>query len=203
LSLLNVSAKDENQPMKQEHVLQTLREIGAIQQGHFQLSSGLHSDTYIQCARVFQDPVVAEQLCQLLCRPWERQQIDVVAGPALGGIIMAYEVARQLTAQAIFLEREQGHLTLRRGFQVKPGTRILVVEDVITTGGSVNDVIGKLTEHQAQILGVACVVDRSAGKAKLPVRLQSLVRISPPVYQPAECPLCQQKIPVQKPGSRK
>lgn len=178
-------------------------ESEALLKGHFRLTSGRHSDQYMQCAKVLQNPHFTEILCKDLAERFQGEQIDVVIGPAMGGIIVAYEMARQLKAKAIFAERVNEKLELRRGFSIQPGDNVLIVEDVITTGGSVIEAINLVRETGANIIGTALLVDRSAGKVNLGVRTESLLSMEVVSYEEGECPLCKEDIPVVKPGSRK
>ena len=175
----------------------------ALLNGHFKLTSGRHSDRYIQCAKVLQYPHYTSKLCQDLAERFQNEQIDLVIGPAMGGIIVAYEVARHLKVRAIFTEREDKVMTLRRGFTIKPGEKVLVVEDVITTGGSVKEVIDIVRQLGGIVAGVAVLVDRSAGKVDLGVPTESLFSLEVKSYLPEECPLCKSNLPLVKPGSRK
>jgi orotate phosphoribosyltransferase len=185
----------------QEKTSRILEKVNALQTGHFRLSSGRHSDKYMQCAKLFEHPALSAELCSELAERFS--DIDFVAGPAIGGIIIAYEVARALGVRSIFAEREDGRMTLRRGFSVSPGERALVVEDVVTTGGSVMDVIGVLREMEAEIAGVGAVVDRSGGTAGFGVPFFPLMVLDASSWEESECPLCRQGVPVIKPGSRK
>ena len=178
-------------------------ESEALLKGHFRLTSGRHSDQYMQCAKVLQYPHFTEILCKDLAERFQGEKIDVVIGPAMGGIIVAYEMARQLNARAIFAERVNEKLELRRGFSIEPEDNVLIVEDVITTGGSVIEVIDLVRETGASIVGTALLVDRSAGKVDLGVRTERLLSMEVVSYQEEECPLCRENIPVVKPGSRK
>ena len=184
-----------------DEILKIFKDCGALLEGHFLLSSGLHSSQYLQCALVLQHPTHAERLCALLARPFQGQGIEVVAAPALGGIIVAHEVARALGARALFTERAEGRMVLRRGFQISPGERTLVVEDVITTGGSTLEVMQVIEEHGGKVAGVGCLVDRSGG-APLEVERHALIRLEISNYAPEACPLCREGRPVVKPGSR-
>ena len=175
--------------------------VQAIQTGHFQLSSGLHSDRYVQCARLFEFPVAGKEICQEMAGLYQGGRVDVVAGPALGGIIMAYEVAHGLGARSIFAERENGKLTLRRGY-VNPGSRVLVVEDVVTTGGSVKELIELLKENGAEIAGVGAIVDRTGGSVDFGVPFRSMMLMEHRTWEASECPLCREGVPIDKPGSR-
>ncbi|SHE52358.1 orotate phosphoribosyltransferase [Desulfofundulus australicus DSM 11792] len=191
--------------LNHEEILSIFKKTGAMLTGHFVLTSGRHSDRYFQCARVLEYPRYCELLCRELVRKWgdgELAGVETVIGPALGGILVSYEVARVLGARSLFTERENGIMTLRRGFTLSPGERVLVVEDVITTGGSVREVIAVAREAGAQVAGVAVLVDRSNGNANLDVPLRALLTIPVVTYSPEECPLCREGIPAVKPGSR-
>lgn len=188
--------------MHEQKLLNTLREIGVLQNGHFQLTSGLHSGEYIQCAKLFEHPAQAGQVLEALL-PRLPQGTETIAAPAIGGITVGYELARLLGYRFIFAERKEGRMEFRRGFGLAPGEKVLVVEDVITTGGSVQEVIDLAESCGAQVLGVAAVVDRSAGLAKFNAALVSLLRVEIAVYQPWECPFCTEGTPLTRPGSRK
>lgn len=188
--------------MQQDQILKTFKQTQAIQSGHFLLTSGLHSDTYIQCARVLEQPELTSQLCGQLGQFWQAQKVDVVAGPAVGGIILAYELARALKARAVFMERAEGKMTLRRGFQISPQEKVLVTEDVITTGGSVKEVIEVIKNIGAQLVGVASLVNRNPGINLGDAPFHSLLKVTPTVYQPEECPLCKSGTAAVRPGSR-
>jgi orotate phosphoribosyltransferase len=192
--------------MDHEHLLSIFRDSGALLEGHFQLTSGLHSDRYFQCARVLQYPQYTELLCGELAQGFRTAGIDVVVAPALGGIVVGQEVGRVLRARTLFAERKEGVMQLRRGFSVAPGERVLVCEDVVTTGGSVSEVISLVRERGGTVAGVAFIVDRSGGKVKFamdPGGVQcSLMNMEVVAYPPAECPLCAKGLPVVKPGSR-
>ncbi len=175
---------------------------GGLQRGHFTLSSGLHSPEYWQSARVLSHPAVAEQFGSALAERCAGLGASVVVGPAMGGLIIAHEVARALGRPMIFTERADGRMTLRRGFTVSPDDRILIVEDVITTGGSVTEVIEVLQQADAIVVGVACIVDRSSGAADFEVPLHALADTPAITFAPRDCPLCQQGKPAVKPGSR-
>jgi len=189
--------------LTQEQIIDILTKTGVLLNGHFLLTSGRHSDRYMQCARLFQYPIYSEMICKSLAERFEGQTIDLVIGPAIGGIIMAYELARQLNAKAIFAEREDGIMLLRRGFEIPKAAKVLVAEDVITTGGSVKEVIELVEQAQADLIGVAVVVDRSNGKIDFGTKLISAIAMDIPSYEPSDCPLCRQNIPIVKPGSRK
>lgn len=190
-----------------ESVLDLFRSTGAYLQGHFRLTSGLHSTAYMQCALVLAHPESAEKLGRMLAaelRSAAPGGIGLVGSPALGGIIIGHEVARALGTRFIFTERDtaSGNMTLRRGFQVTPGERVVVVEDVITTGGSTRDVIAILRAAGAEVVAAGSIIDRSGGKAEVGVPRAALATLEIPAHRPEECPLCREGIPVVKPGSR-
>lgn len=188
---------------QEETLLKEFRDARAVLHGHFLLSSGLHSDTYVQCAKVLECPDVAGRLCAELAKRWPERP-SLVAGPAYGGILVAYELARALGARAVFFERVDGRFDLRRGFEIAPGERVLVSEDVVTTGGSAQEVVERVAAMGGTVVGVAALVDRSGGQAgkALGTELRALVQLTPPVWKPEECPLCRQGVPAVKPGSR-
>ncbi|MDR1482016.1 MAG: orotate phosphoribosyltransferase [Synergistaceae bacterium] len=177
-----------------------LERLKVLRTGHFSLTSGLHSDRYMQCAKLFENPLESEELCSDLSKRFS--DIDLVAGPAVGGIIMAYEVARALGVRNIFAEREGGKMTLRREFSVSQGERVLIVEDVVTTGGSVKEVIDLLRESGAEIAGVGAIVDRSGGRVSFGVPFHALITTDVSSWKEEECPLCRDGVPLSKPGSR-
>jgi len=187
--------------MRDEEILKLFRESHALLEGHFQLTSGLHSPNYFQCAKVLQYPDKAERLCAEIAAHVRGKKIDAVIAPALGGIVVGQEVARQLKLRSMFAERSNGVMQLRRGFVIEKGEHILVCEDVITTGGSVREVLDIVVAAGGVVAGVASVVDRSGGSVKLP-DFFPLLRLEVVAYRPDECPLCRQGIPVEKPGSR-
>ncbi len=182
--------------------LKIFQDAGALLQGHFLLSSGLHSSRYLQCARALEDPQISEKLCRALGENFMNDTIDAVIGPAMGGIILAYELARALGARALFAERECGKMCLRRGFSLSPQNRVLVAEDVITTGGSVKEVIELVKTKGAQVVAVASLADRSREKIEFGVRCVSLLKLDIKNFPPENCPLCKQGIELVKPGSR-
>jgi len=179
-----------------------LEKTGVLLTGHFQLTSGKHSNKYLQCAKVFQHPDISAEISKDLAEKYDGYDIDIVIGPAVGGIILAYEVARQLEVRALFAERENGIMTLRRGFEIQPGSKVLVVEDVITTGGSVKEVIDVVRSAGGEVVGVAAVVDRSGGKALFDVPFKSAIKIDIEVFDPLDCPMCKSGSKAVKPGSR-
>ncbi len=189
--------------MNRESVIKIFKEHGAFHKGHFKLSSGLHSEYYLQCALVLAYPKVAAKLCKELAAKFIGKKIDIVIGPAVGGITAAYEVARALGARGIFSEREDGKMILRRGFKLEPGEKVLVIEDVTTTGGSAQEVVDLANSLGAKVVGVGAVIDRSGGKAKFSVPFKSLAQLKIETFQPEDCPLCKAGKPIIKPGSRK
>ena len=190
-------------PMNDADVLRLFRESGAFLEGHFRLSSGLHSPGYLQCALVLQHPRHAEALGAAIAaatRPWSP---TAVLSPALGGIVIGQEAGRALGVRAIFAERTDGTLALRRGFSLSPADRVLVVEDVLTTGGSTRETIDVATAHGATVVGAASIMDRSGGRHGLAVPYAALCPMDLPTYQPESCPLCAAGSEAVKPGSRK
>jgi orotate phosphoribosyltransferase len=190
--------------MTKEEVLKLFKDTGALLEGHFQLSSGLHSPQYFQCAKVLQYPHYTEVLCREIAQHFKEMNVDVVISPALGGIVVGQEVARQLRARSIFAERADGILQLRRGFEIKTAERVLACEDAVTTGGSIGEVLDIVKKRGGSIVGTACLVDRTTRKpgSDQRERLFSLLKMDVVTYEPAQCPLCQQNIPLVKPGSR-
>jgi orotate phosphoribosyltransferase len=189
--------------MQTTEVIERFRRTGALLEGHFVLTSGLHSDRYLQCALVLQHPAEAEAFGRALAERFRTEGVETVAAPAIGGIVIGYEVARALGARAIWTERESGRMTLRRGFTVRPGETVLVVEDVITTGGSTRETADVLRVAGARVVGAASIIDRSGGRADVGVPRVALATLDVPALAPANCPLCAQGVPAIKPGSRK
>jgi orotate phosphoribosyltransferase len=189
--------------LSNEEILEVFKKYQALKEGHFLLTSGRHSNRYLQCALVLQYPAVAEKLCRQLIKKIAIEDIDIVIGPAIGGITLAYEIGRQLGTAALFAEREDKVMTLRRGFSIPQGAKVLVVEDVITTGGSVKETIEVVKAHGGEVVGVASLVDRSGGKVDLGHPYYSLLSMEVVSYEADACPLCQEGLPIVKPGSRK
>lgn len=188
--------------MRESDVLNLFRRSGALLEGHFRLSSGLHSPGYLQCALVLQHPRDAAAIGEALGQHVRPLQPTVVLSPALGGIVIGQEVGRALDLRAIFAERQDGALMLRRGFSLSPEDRVLVVEDVVTTGGSTRETMEVARTAGATVVGACAVVDRSGGSPGLDVPFHALLPMSLPTYQESQCPLCAQGVPVTKPGSR-
>ncbi|MGB7219045.1 MAG: orotate phosphoribosyltransferase [Vicinamibacterales bacterium] len=188
--------------MTRDELLDLFHRSGALHDGHFRLSSGLHSPGYLQCALVLQHPEHAEALGRAIADRARDRRPTVVLSPALGGVVIGHEVGRALGVRAIFVERLDGALLLRRGFTLAETDRVLVVEDVLTTGGSTRETMRVVGEAGGQVVGVASIVDRSAGAARFDVPFVALLEMALPTYEPDQCPLCAQGLPVVKPGSR-
>lgn len=188
--------------MTEAEVLAALEASRAILHGHFQLTSGRHSDTYVQCARVLEDPALTTRLAQAMARRTAGLGIELVAAPAVGGIIIGFAVAQALGVHFIFSEREQGAMRFRRAFDVPQGARVLVVEDVVTTGGSVAEVVGLVREAGGEAVGVTSIIDRGGPKS-FDVPLHPLLRLEVESWEPAQCGLCASDTPLYSPGSRR
>lgn len=189
--------------MEPEKVIDEFKKTGALLEGHFQLSSGLHSTVYLQCALVLQFPRQAETFGRAIAEKFSNAEIQLVASPAIGGIVIGHEVARALGARFVWTEREAGEMTLRRGFTVSPGERTLVVEDVITTGGSTRATIDALQRAGADVVAAASIIDRSGGAAEVGVRRVALATLKVLSVEAENCDACQLGEPITKPGSRK
>jgi orotate phosphoribosyltransferase len=189
--------------LTREELLEVFRQSGALLEGHFRLSSGLHSASYLQSALVLQHPAHAETLGRAIAALVRDLRSTVVLSPALGGVVIGHEVGRALGVRAVFAERQDGVLTLRRGFMLDEADRVLVVEDVLTTGGSTRETMQVATSAGARVLGIAAIVDRSGGTALFDVPFQALLDVALPTYRPDACPLCAHGLPVVKPGSRR
>ena len=192
--------------MTSKEVLDRFTHLGALLEGHFRLSSGLHSPNYLQCALVLQHPAEAEALGRALGEALAAQLGDVkptaVLSPALGGLIIGHEVARALGVRAIFAERAEGVLTLRRGFDLAPSDRVVIVEDVLTTGGSTRETMEVAKQRGATVVAAGAVINRSGTASPVDVPFTALAALTPPTYKPEVCPYCEKGIPVTKPGSR-
>jgi orotate phosphoribosyltransferase len=189
--------------LSETEILDIFKKTEALLEGHFLLTSGRHSNMYFQCAKVLQFPAYMEKICSNIAEYFKDYEIDTVISPAIGGIIVGQEVARQLNKRSIFAEREDKALTLRRGFSLEPGEKVLVCEDVVTTGGSVFEVIDIVKKSGAIVVGVGCIVDRSNGKVDFGFPKKSAVMMDVVSYPADDCELCKKSLPVVKPGSRK
>ena len=188
----------------EDRVIEILKEAGVLLEGHFRLTSGRHSNKYLQCAKIFRNTKYSEELCSALAESFKNDNIELVIGPALGAVQMAYEVSRSIGCENFFAERENGVMTLRRGFAVKPNQRVLIVEDVVTTGGSVREVIDLVKQQGGNVVGVGSIVDRTGGKIDFGVPFKSVISFEVESWEPEDCPLCKEgKTEAIKPGSRK
>jgi orotate phosphoribosyltransferase len=178
-----------------------LKRVGALLEGHFQLTSGLHSNRYVQCAKLLSLPQEAEAVSRALADRFSNVKVDIVLGPALGGVIVAHEVARALGTPCLFTERKEGEMQLRRGFEIPKGSQVLVVEDVVTTGGSVKEVLQLVRDAGGEIVGVGSIVQRAAS-SPFDVRYEALLALQVTAWDPSECPLCAEGSAPVKPGSR-
>ncbi|HEX8160921.1 MAG TPA: orotate phosphoribosyltransferase [Pyrinomonadaceae bacterium] len=188
--------------MRSEEVIERFRQTGALLEGHFVLSSGLHSTHYLQCALVLQHPAEAEAFARAIAARLPGEAVETVAAPAIGGIVIGHEVARAVGAKSIWTEREAGRMTLRRGFSLRPGESVLVVEDVITTGGSTRETIDALRGAGARVVAAASIIDRSGGRADVGVPRVALATLDVPSFAPDSCPACLRGEAAIKPGSR-
>lgn len=188
--------------MQSDNILEHFRQTDALLEGHFILSSGLHSPNYLQCALALQYPADAEKFGAMIAEQFSGEAIETVASPAIGGLVIGYTVAQALNVRFIWTERQDGEMTVRRGFSVKTGERILVIEDVITTGGSTRECIAALEKNGAKIVAAASIIDRSNGAADVGVPRTALVSMEVPSYKPENCPLCSEGLKAVKPGSR-
>lgn len=189
--------------MSEKDVLDIFTGNKALLSGHFKLSSGLHSEKYLQCALVLQYPDITGKLSKELARKFSGEKIDVVIGPALGGVTLAYEVARAIGAKGLFTERQEGKMVLRRGFEIGKDEKVLVVEDVVTTGGSTKEVIDVVRSLGGKVVGVGSIIDRSIEKIDFGVPFCALARVKVQTFEEKNCPFCKKNVPVVKPGSRK
>ena len=185
------------------NVQNLLMQAGGLLKGHFCLTSGLHSDTYFQCAKLYQYPDIVETLAKELALQLKEIDFETVVSPAIGAVIFGYEVAKQTKKRNLFVERKDGVMQLRRGYSLKKGEKIIIVEDVITTARTIFETIDAIKEYEVEIKGVGCIVDRTQGKLDNQLKINSLLKIDPVVYEPSCCPLCKQGLELVKPGSRK
>jgi orotate phosphoribosyltransferase len=189
--------------MKKDEIVKLLERVGAVRTGHFELTSGRHSGRYVQCALILEHPKHAEQLGRALADLFKDLNVACVISPALGGILAGYEVARALGVRSLFAERDKsGHMALRRGFELSPGERVLVIEDVWTTGGSTRETIGVVEQEGGLVVAAGALIDRSGGKLELNVPARALLEMEVPSYEADDCPLCRAGSSVVRPGSR-
>ncbi len=188
--------------MNKKDILKIFEDTGALLKGHFKLSSGLHSGDYLQCALVLQHPEHARGLCVQLADNFKGDKPTCVVAPALGGVVVSYEIAKALSVRSLFTERKDGKMVLRRGFEIKPDDKVLVVEDVITTGLSTKEVLSVVKSTGASIIGVGSIINRSGKDIDFGVKSISLINLDLPVFPPENCPLCKKGIEITKPGTR-
>ena len=188
--------------MKEEKVLDLMKELGALHHGHFKLSSGRHSDFYFQCARILQFPELARELGVAMGAFYTETAADLVVSPAMGGILIGHEVARALGRRFLFTERQNGEMMIRRGFTMEPGEKVIIAEDVVTRGTSLLEVVKVVEEAGGRVVGLTSIIDRTSGEVELPLPLHSLAKVKVETWDPEDCPLCSQGIEVVKPGSR-
>lgn len=188
--------------MNSDQIIEKFKESDALLDGHFILSSGLHSPQYLQCALALEYPADAAKFARAIAEKLAAESFDTVASPAIGGLVIGYETARALNTRFIWTERQDGAMTLRRGFSVREGERILVVEDVITTGGSTRECIAALESRGTKVIAAASIIDRSNGAADVGVQRIALATLDVPVYTPEDCPMCHRGVEAVKPGSR-
>lgn len=183
-------------------IKELLMEADGLLHGHFCLTSGLHSDTYFQCAKLYQYPKLVEKIGKALAQKLENLEFDTIIAPAIGAIIFGYEVAKQANKRNLFVERKDGTMQLRRGYTLKKGEKVVIIEDVITTARTIFETMDAIKDFEVEIVGVGCIVDRTQGKLDDKLKINSLLKIDPVVYEPAKCPLCKENLPLVKPGSR-
>ncbi|MDD3118532.1 MAG: orotate phosphoribosyltransferase [Victivallales bacterium] len=189
--------------MDHQQIIDILKESQALLEGHFKLRSGLHSNRFFQAALLLQYPDKAEKVCTALAEKFRDRDIETVISPAVGGLIVGQEMARALGVRAIFADKDdQSNLVLKRGFAIRPGEKVLVAEDVITRGGRVQQTIDLVRQHGGEVVGVAVIVDRSGGRAKFDIPHTSLLQLELDTYEPDNCPLCRQGLPLDTPGSK-
>lgn len=181
-------------------VLELLESAEGVLHGHFCLTSGLHSDIYFQCAKLYQYPETVEKIAKMIAKQLKDVEFDTVVAPAIGAVIIGYETAKQTGKRNLFVERKDGVMQLRRGYSLKKGERVVIMEDVITTAKTIHETIDALKEFEVEIAAVGCIVDRTCGKTGL--NIKSLLQIEPVTYEPDNCPLCKEGLPLVKPGSR-
>ena len=183
-----------------DDVLKLLESAEGVLHGHFCLTSGLHSNIYFQCAKLYQYPDITEKIGKLIAQSLQGVEFDTIIAPAVGAVIIGYETAKQCKKRNLFVERKDGVMQLRRGYTLKKGEKVVIIEDVITTARTIRETQEAIKEFEPEVVAVGCIVDRTAGKTEF--NIKSLLQISPVVYSPDDCPLCKQGIPLVKPGSR-
>ena len=183
-----------------EDVLELLKKAEGVLNGHFCLTSGLHSNIYFQCAKLYQYPEITEELGKRLAKALKDVEFDTIVAPAIGAMIIGYETAKQSKKRNLFVERKDGEMQLRRGYTLKKGERVVIIEDVITTARTIKETMAAIKEFEPEVVAVGCIVDRTKGKTDY--NIKSLLQIDPVVYEPDNCPLCKEGIPLVKPGSR-
>lgn len=183
-------------------IIDTLREVGALLEGHFLLSSGKHSDRYCQCAKLLQHPDKAAKVLKVVADKLKNVDFDIVVGPAMGGVVVSYELARQTGKPGIFAEREDGEMTIRRGFKINEGDKVIISEDVITTGKSSLEVARVIESLGGEVVGISCIVDRRNNDTMIPYPVYSAIKLDINVYDKESCPMCKQGKLYVKPGSR-
>lgn len=188
--------------MRNNEIIQMMVESGALLNGHFQLRSGLHSNQFFQAALLLQYPDKAEKACCQLAKHFQGQQVDCVISPAVGGLIVGQELARALGVRAIFADKEDGNLVLKRGFSIRPGEKVVIAEDVVTRGGRVQQTLDLARGLGADVVGIGVIVDRSSGQAAFDVPMHSLIQLELATYEPDNCPLCRESVPLVRPGSK-
>ncbi len=186
--------------MNNNNVLDILESAQGVLRGHFCLTSGLHSNIYFQCAKLYQYPQITEKIGKMLAQELEGLEFDTIIAPAVGAVIIGYETAKNARKRNLFVERKDGKMELRRGYSLQKGERVVIIEDVITTARTINETLEAIKPYDAELVAVGCIVDRTCGRSSY--NIKSLLQIDPVVYDPSECPLCKENIPLIKPGSR-
>ena len=189
--------------MQKQEIIELFKKTKVIQKGHFELSSGRHTDTYLQCAKIMQYPDYTNKLAKEIAELWSEENIDLVVGPAIGGIIISYAVASMMNSRNIFSERKDGEMQFRRNLDIKEDDKVLIVEDVVTTGGSVREVVNLLEDSKADIVGISSLVDRSNGEVEFNYPFKPLLELKVDSFKADNCKLCQNNIEINKPGSQK
>ena len=183
-----------------EDVLKLLEEAEGVLHGHFCLTSGLHSNIYFQCAKLYQYPNLVEKLGKMLAEKLKDIEFDTIVAPAIGAVIIGYETAKQAGKRNLFVERKDGEMQLRRGYSINKGEKVVIIEDVITTARTIKETQAAIKDFDCEVVAVGCIVDRTQGQTEYDIK--SLLQISPVLYDPNDCPLCRENIPIEKPGSR-